>query len=325
MQKKPLVSLVITTFNRREKLKKALDSVVNQTYKNLEIIIGDNHSEDGTEELCREYAAKDPRIKYFRHAENLGMTANGNFVTKQATGEYFYPLCDDDWIDLDYIEKCIDFANTHPDYVLITSATKSYDENYNLLKIIESKKINQNSSCKRIKQYLKNYTTCSCFGIYKMNIIKQMLDLDGVILKERLFEDWVYLTKVLVSGKSAFIENTYFHKLRGGWTKDVESTKKLWNAEDLTNESFWDKLYETLSDAVLNDKFFQPYLDKKTNAKLIKTINRGLIEWKIFNKLYYSNLNPIFFFRNHFWIPVKRKINWAKRQRAEKIANKKVN
>ncbi len=101
MQEKPLVSVTIATFNRCEKLQKAIESVINQTYKNLEIIIADNHSEDGTEKLCQQYAAKDSRIKYFRHDENLGMTANANFFAKQMTGKYWVGLCDDDcliWI-----------------------------------------------------------------------------------------------------------------------------------------------------------------------------------------------------------------------------------
>ena len=49
-----LVTMIITTYNRKQMLQKALESVINQTYKNLEIIIADNHSEDGTKEICRE-------------------------------------------------------------------------------------------------------------------------------------------------------------------------------------------------------------------------------------------------------------------------------
>lgn len=288
MQKEPLVSVPITTYNRCEKLKKALDSVVNQTYKNLEIIIADNHSEDGTEELCREYSAKDPRIKYFRHNTNLGMTLNIKFALSQPTGEYRLGLCDDDWIDSDYIEKCINFANTHPDYNVIMPLTKLYDENYNLLQTAKIHKLNQDSLYERVAAYIKINSHNLCFGLCKSDIQNQMFETDGFIMKNRLFEDWVFMVKNLVANKAVFLDGTYFHKLNNGWTKDIESTKELWDVDDLHSDNFWEKLEQTLSDAILNDNFFDLYLDEKSKKKLLKTVKNVIFIEKLrkkFNKI----------------------------------------
>lgn len=288
MQNEPLVSININTYNRCEKLKKALDSAINQTYKNLEIIIADNHSEDGTEELCKEYVAKDPRIKYFRHDTNTGMTVNTNFSARQITGDFRYGLCDDDWIDLDCIEKSMEFANAHPDYVVIIPLTKLYDEDYNLIRVAKNHPLNQKSLNDRVKKYIQinNYNMCS--GIYRIDAMKQIQEADGDLLQNRIFEDWVVMVKFLTAGKVGFVENAYFHKLNDGSTKNVEATQKLWGTNDFTGDNFWEKLEQTLSDAILNDKFFDIYLDEKSKKKLLKTVKNVIFVEKLrkkFNRL----------------------------------------
>src|SRR6267154_1933824 len=86
----PLVTVGMTTYNRPESLKGALDGVINQTYKNLEIIISEDCSPcEKTKSLLREYAQRDNRIKYISQKANLGPSTNIYFVLTQATGEYF--------------------------------------------------------------------------------------------------------------------------------------------------------------------------------------------------------------------------------------------
>ena len=85
----PLVTVGMTTYNRPESFQKALDGVINQTYKNLEIIISEDCSPcEKTKSLLREYEKKDSRIKYISQKINLGPPANIHFVLTQATGEY---------------------------------------------------------------------------------------------------------------------------------------------------------------------------------------------------------------------------------------------
>ena len=68
----PLVSIGVPVYNGENYLRQALESITNQTYRNLEILIADNASTDGTEAICREFAARDERIRYHRHPTNLG-------------------------------------------------------------------------------------------------------------------------------------------------------------------------------------------------------------------------------------------------------------
>lgn len=92
----PQVSVIIPTYNRLEFLKEATQSVLDQTFKDYELIISDNHSTDGTQTWTQRLAKKNPRVKYFRNEKNLGMAANWNASIKKAQGDYVTILMDDD-------------------------------------------------------------------------------------------------------------------------------------------------------------------------------------------------------------------------------------
>ena len=100
----PLVSIVIPTKNRKMLLKDAVESALNQTYKNVEIIIHDNNSSDGTEELMRNYLY-DERIKYHRVNQDLTMLENWRAALSYVKGEFFIRL-DDDNVFFNYIIEC---------------------------------------------------------------------------------------------------------------------------------------------------------------------------------------------------------------------------
>lgn len=101
-----LVTIGIPTYNRAHAfLRNALSCAVNQTYKNLEIIVSDNCSTDHTESLVRDFG--DPRIRYIKHQKNIGANNNFNYCVNEAKGQYFVLLHDDDSIDDDFVEVCL--------------------------------------------------------------------------------------------------------------------------------------------------------------------------------------------------------------------------
>lgn len=103
--KTPLVSVGITTYNRPDYLRQALDCVLDQTYRNLEIIVSEDCTPcEDTKALLREYAQKDGRVRYFSQPVNLGPPANIEFVLKQANGEFFFWADDDDLRDTRWVE-----------------------------------------------------------------------------------------------------------------------------------------------------------------------------------------------------------------------------
>lgn len=105
---KGLVSIGLPTYNRPDALRRCLEIISAQTYKNIEVIVSDNASEDGrVKEIAEEFARKDQRIKYFRQEKNLGLLANTEFVLRKAAGEYFAWISDDDWRSPEFIELLV--------------------------------------------------------------------------------------------------------------------------------------------------------------------------------------------------------------------------
>lgn len=127
-----LVTIGIPTYNRADGfLRHALESVLSQTYQNLEIIVSDNCSRDNTEAVVKQYG--DPRVKYIRHNVNIGPLGNSNFCLDQAKGEYFLQLHDDDAIDQDFIETCMKSERTSPNVGVIRTGVRVIDGNGDVL------------------------------------------------------------------------------------------------------------------------------------------------------------------------------------------------
>ncbi|MGH7793398.1 MAG: glycosyltransferase family 2 protein [Candidatus Binatia bacterium] len=105
--KSPLVSVGIPVYNGERTIRHALDALLAQTHQHLELVISDNASTDRSGEICQEYAAKDPRVKYFRNPANVGVYANYRRVVALATGEYFMWAAIDDVKPPTVIEACV--------------------------------------------------------------------------------------------------------------------------------------------------------------------------------------------------------------------------
>jgi glycosyltransferase involved in cell wall biosynthesis len=129
----PLVTIAIPTYNRANSfLKASLNSAINQTYQNIEIIVSDNCSTDNTESVVKSF--NDRRIRYFRQKENIGAIPNTNYCLHQAKGVYFTQLHDDNLIDNDFIEICLKSVNYSSDIGIIRTGTRIIDSEDNVLR-----------------------------------------------------------------------------------------------------------------------------------------------------------------------------------------------
>lgn len=109
-----LVSIGLPVYNGARYLRSALDSLVAQDYGDLEIIISDNASEDETEAICREYAARDARIRYYRAEQNMGPVWNAVRTYESARGEYFLFTAHDDLRHPQYLSRCVAALERNP-------------------------------------------------------------------------------------------------------------------------------------------------------------------------------------------------------------------
>ena len=108
----PLVSVIVPVYNVEKYVAKCLDSIVNQTYQNLEILVIDDGSTDSSSEICQEYQGKDSRIIYFKK-ENGGLSSARNFGLERATGKYFAYVDSNDYILPDMISSFVTLAESN--------------------------------------------------------------------------------------------------------------------------------------------------------------------------------------------------------------------
>lgn len=126
----PLVTVGLTTYNRPEGLEQSLKSIVNQTYKNLEIIVSENYSgSNAIKRIIQKYLKKDKRIIYYQHKPNKGIHFNFKFVLKEASGKYFTWAADDDYWAPEYISNLVRELETHRDAGVALSAIKLLSTN----------------------------------------------------------------------------------------------------------------------------------------------------------------------------------------------------
>jgi hypothetical protein len=125
---KPLVSVGLPVYNGAAHLGGAFESLLGQTYSNLELIVSDNASTDATAALCAEWEARDGRVRLFRQTSNIGAPANWNFVARQARGEYFKWASVSDRCDPRFIEACLRPLLANDDAVLCFTRTRYIDE-----------------------------------------------------------------------------------------------------------------------------------------------------------------------------------------------------
>lgn len=123
-----LVSILIPVYNRESLIGETIDSALNQTYKNIEIIIGDNCSTDNTWQIIQEYRQNDSRIKAFQNKTNIGPVKNWKRCIDEASGKYGKILWSDDLIAPDFIEKTVPYLEDHQDVGFVLTGIKLFDD-----------------------------------------------------------------------------------------------------------------------------------------------------------------------------------------------------
>lgn len=123
LENAPLISVVLPVYNRPEYLDKAIESVLNQTYKNFEFIIADDNSQEATKNLLQKYESI-PQVKLIFNDENLGLFPNLNNALKFCQGDYILFLCSDDFLLPDCLEKSLSFVADYPEVNLVLSPTE---------------------------------------------------------------------------------------------------------------------------------------------------------------------------------------------------------
>jgi glycosyltransferase involved in cell wall biosynthesis len=127
MPREPKVSIGMPVYNAEDLIAETLDSILGQTLGDFEVVISDNASADGTEDICREYVKQDARIRYERNATNLGIVANFNRTFHLSRARYFKWQAHDDVLAPEYLERCVTVLDEDPTTVVVGTRVAPID------------------------------------------------------------------------------------------------------------------------------------------------------------------------------------------------------
>ncbi|OZV68529.1 glycosyltransferase [Winogradskyella aurantia] len=199
-----LISIIVPVYNVDEYLERCIESLINQTYHNLEILLIDDGSTDSSGSICDEYALRDYRIKAY-HIENGGSSIARNFGLKECTGEYIGFVDSDDWIKPNMFSELIKFAESNHLKVVETNSVESHltEANRNDCETIISKVEDKNSALKRI---IKHKRFAVWRRIYHHSLLKNRFFIEGILHQD------VYYTIDLLNEISClgYFENSFY-------------------------------------------------------------------------------------------------------------------
>jgi glycosyltransferase involved in cell wall biosynthesis len=126
----PKLSIGLPVYNGENYLTEALESILSQTFSDFEVIISDNASTDRTEEICRQYARQDSRIRYYRNPKNVGIARNYNitYELSSESAELFKWAAHDDVLLPEYLARCIDVLEKEPSIICVHTFAQKIDQ-----------------------------------------------------------------------------------------------------------------------------------------------------------------------------------------------------
>lgn len=207
----PLVSVGLPTYNRVESLPRAIESVLSQSHSNLELVIADNASTDGTAELCRDVAATDARVQCLRQPVNQGFTVNLNAVIEAMRGDYLMLLADDDWLGPDYIATCLAALVGRTDVALVNGSTRSVRGEELLSERRTAHLTHPNGTRRVIELHARRHSKTGFYGLRH----RAMQERVGPLV-HMWGNDEIHLSAFAFAGKMINIPKVHYYKSVGG-------------------------------------------------------------------------------------------------------------
>jgi Glycosyl transferase family 2 len=232
----PLVTVGMPIFNGERYAGQAIESILGQTYRTLELVVSDNASSDRTEDIVRAYAGRDVRVRYVRSSVNRGGVWNRNRLIEMASGKYFMWADHDDLRHPEYVARAVEVLEERPDVVLCYSATRDIDESGQPLGREELRlRVDSLDPCARFVDVVALEHLCEpCFGLMRTAVLKQIggignyADSDRVLLAQLCLRGrFTRLTDELFFRRAHALQSTSLYPSRqlrtAGWCDPARS------------------------------------------------------------------------------------------------------
>ncbi|MEZ5591634.1 MAG: glycosyltransferase family 2 protein [Gammaproteobacteria bacterium] len=213
-QSQGIVSIGVPVYNGARFLDACLKSLTSQTYRDLDIVVCDNASTDGTSEIGLKWAAKDPRVRYYRSPENRGAARNFNWALELARGEFFRWCASDDACAPECVERCVEVLNKDMSLVLCSTQVTDIDVNGNFLRFKQSGPLaGAKRPSERFGELMDMSHTCEqVFGLIRMANLRRTRGIAAYSDSDR-----VLLAELALHGRFFEIPQSLFlHRLHEG-------------------------------------------------------------------------------------------------------------
>ena len=243
---RPKVSIGLFVYNGEKFIRKRLDSLLEQTFTDFELIISDNASTDSTSAICEEYAKKDKRIRYIRQEKNKGAIWNFIFVLEEAKSDYFVWAAVDDLLSPDFLEKNVKVLESNKNVVGSIGKVKPFDTNDNdsehdeidsafrnfkkkLRTTFKSKSFGTWSISgayeKKVRFYLKKSTCAIIYGVFRTDKLRE-----SIVIESFIADDWAIMLNILKHGDFHVVDDVFLYRFeRGRESKGIINLARSFN------------------------------------------------------------------------------------------------
>lgn len=205
----PRVSIAMPVYNGERFVRQSLDSLLAQTFTDFELVIVDNCSTDGTEAICREYLARDRRVRYVRNERNIGGPANFRRSFELCSAEYHKWSTADDYWDPTVVEKGVALLDADPDLVLAYPRTKVVNEHGDLIREFDDHlHLMDEAPSRRFRKVLDTSTLCHAH----LGVLRRSAMLRTTLIGGELASDIRFLAELSLQGKFAVIPEYLFYR-----------------------------------------------------------------------------------------------------------------
>ena len=171
----PKVSIGLPVYNGENFIEESIDSLLNQTFDDFELIICDNSSTDSTKDICKNFVAQDCRVSYYSNDKNYGAAYNYNKTFKLSTGRYFKWMSHDDICAPTFLERCINVLDQESFVVLSYPKTAIIDENGKIISYHEDNlHLHSLAPHLRLRNFFRKPAGCNAvFGLMRSQILSK--------------------------------------------------------------------------------------------------------------------------------------------------------
>ncbi len=212
----PLVTIAIPTFNRAATLPRALDSALAQTHTDLEVVVSDNASTDATQEICREYASRDERVRYVRRPVDVGPTANLNGLFAAGHGRFTQMLADDDWLDAGSVAACLAELEARPDHAVVGARARYWRGEQPVSTGVDLQLGQERGGDRALSYFRSVEDNGSFYGLIRTEALRRAAPMPNV-----LGNDIVLVGALAFQGKIATLDSVAVHRDAGGTSADL--------------------------------------------------------------------------------------------------------